>query len=176
MHDTRPVALLSAVALLAAPFHAWAAPPAPAEPPAGTLASESATPAPTQPLDPKPEPSPAVLGVEPARTAPAADDPLTAALREDAILAGRARRGYERRRTGAFLVAGGTVALPLGLVWSFSESFMSDHSGPNAGDVVAMAALASLVTGAICILSGSAERNSAAEEWTLRHPAHPVAP
>lgn len=41
---------------------------------------------------------------------------------------------------------------------------------------MATAALASLVAGASCILIGSADRNSAAEEWIARHPAHPVAP
>jgi hypothetical protein len=185
MRPNRSVALLVAAATLAVPPLAWAG--AEPTPPAvaTTDPAPSTDPAPTTGAGAVPAvtatPRLASLAAEPPPPTSGPTDPLAWALREDVALAEKAHTGFGLRRTGALLVAGGYVALPVGLtVWliGIMEGLGTGQRSSTAdvGAVISGAALLAMAGGGICIATGSAERMEAAAQWNARHPERPVQP
>jgi hypothetical protein len=112
---------------------------------------------------------------------PPAEDPLAWALREDAVLSGQARSGAARRRTGTWLAVGGGVAVIGSGIWMVVDmgrglagaGSSQSSSGPG---VLALAGVASALTGALLIWNGGTRRAEAAASWNAAHPDSPVVP
>ena len=112
---------------------------------------------------------------------PPQEDPLAWSLREDAALAEQARSGAARRRTGTWLAVGGGVALVGSGVWMMVDMGRglagAGSNQPSSGPgVLALAGVASALTGALLIWSGGSRRAEAAASWNAAHPEAPVAP
>jgi hypothetical protein len=112
---------------------------------------------------------------------PPGEDPLAWALRGDVALAEQARSGGSRRRAGAWLVAGGGAAVIASGAWLVIDMGRglagAGSEQPSKGPgLLALAGVASAVTGGLLIWSGGARRDEAAARWNEAHPEAPVVP
>lgn len=112
---------------------------------------------------------------------PPEEDRLAWALREDVALAEQARSGASRRRTGTWLAVGGGAAVIAAGAWLLVDMGRglagagSDQPSQGPG-LLALAGVASAVTGGLLIWNGGARRAEAAARWNEAHPEAPVVP